>query len=340
MTKLALAVGINRYESDSFEDLSCCEADAEAMSRLLSRHWGPGENGLGPRNYATRLLSSESGRISTDQLRESISTLMRHPMGDGEALFYFSGHGMANEDGGYLVTQDATPENPGYPMKELLEEANRSENTSVVIILDCCHSGQIGNITDGEGFNRVSIGPNVTILAGSGATQKSAEDWEHSLFTGLMIEGLEGGAADVRGEVSAAALYAYLEQSLGPWDQRPVYKSYARTLKPLRRCEPAVPDSILARLPEWFRRPDTEIQLDPAYEVTHESADAHKVALFDQFKLLRNAHLLTTRAWDSSEHPPGTLKDLYWTALTSDHVRLTPQGRLFWKRAKRDEFWG
>jgi hypothetical protein len=249
-------------------------------------------------------------------------------MGDGEALFYFSGHGKATDEGGFLVTQDATPENPGYPMKELLEEANRSDNTSVVIILDCCHSGQIGNITDGEGFNRVSIGPNVTILASSGATQESAEDWDHSLFTALMIEGLEGGAADVRGEVSAAALYAYLEQSLGPWDQRPVYKSYARTLRPLRRCEPAVPDEVLARLPEWFKRPDSEYQFDPRYEHTHESAEESLVKIFDQFKLLRNSHLVTSA------------KDLYWTALESGTVKLTPQGCLFWKRAKRDEFWG
>ena len=161
MSKLALAVGINRYESDAFEDLSCCEADAEAMYQLLSRHWGPGEDGFGPRNYSAKLLSSSGKtRISTEELRQKITTLMQHAMGEGEVLFYFSGHGVANDEGGFLVTQDATPENPGFPMKELLEAANRSGNASVVIILDCCHSGQIGNITDGEGFNRVSIGPN------------------------------------------------------------------------------------------------------------------------------------------------------------------------------------
>ena len=329
MSKLALAVGINRYESDAFEDLSCCEADAEAMYKLLSRHWGPGESGQGPRNYSAKLLSSSGKkRISTEELRGKVKSLMHHAMGDGEVLFYFSGHGVANDEGGFLVTQDATSEDPGYPMKELLEEANRSENTSVVIILDCCHSGQIGNITDGEGFNRVSIGPNVTILAGSGATQKAAEDWDHSLFTGLMIEGLEGGASDVRGEVSAASLYAYLEQSLGPWDQRPVYKSYARTLRALRRCEPAVPDDVLACLPDLFRRPTSELELAPSYEHTHESADEQHVKIFDQLKLLRNSHLVTSD------------KDLYWTALESGTVKLTPHGRLFWKRAKRDEFWG
>jgi len=330
MSKLALLVGINRYESDAFENLSCCEADAKAVDALLSHHDSVDGSGEGPRNYATRLMTSGgSERISTDLLRRNVETLMRHSMGEGDVLFYFSGHGIANQDGGYLVTQDATPENPGYPMKELLDAANFSDSISVVIILDCCHSGAIGNVTDGEGLNQVTIGPNVTVLAGSGASQKSAEEWEHSLFTARMIEGLSGGASDVRGEVSAAALYAYIEQSLGPWDQRPVYKSYARSLKPLRRCEPAVPDSVLARLPEWFKRPDCVFQLDPAYEHTHESADDACVEIFNQFKVLRNTHLLTTEEG----------KDLYSIALESGSVRLTPQGRLFWKRAKRDEFW-
>lgn len=331
MRKLALLVGIDHYESDAFENLSCCAADAEAMARLIARHEPREEGGQGPVNYSTKALTSLGGqRISVDHLRANVDKLMSHTMGDGEALFYFSGHGLANDDGGYLVTQDATPESPGYPMQELLEAANRSGNLSVVIILDCCHSGAIGNITDGEGFNRVSIGPNVTVLAGSGATQQSAEGWEHSLFTGLAIEGLSGGAADVRGEVSAAALYAYIEQSLGAWDQRPVYKSYARSMKPLRRCAPAVPDKVLAHLPEWFDRPDSEYQLDPSYECSHESSDASNVQVFDQFKLLRNANLLTTI----------NLRDLYWTALESGAVKLTPQGRLFWKRSQRGEFWG
>lgn len=331
MNKLALLVGINQYESDAFENLSCCEADAIAMDQLLARHWSAEAGVPGPQNYATRLLTSSSGqRISADLLRQSISTLMNHTMGDGDVLFYFSGHGVATDAGGFLLTQEATPEALGYPMQELLDAANRSKNNSVVIILDCCHSGQIGNLTRGEGFNQVSIGPNVTILAGSGATQKSAEGWEHSVFTSLMLEALKGGASDVRGEVSAAALYAYLEQSLGAWDQRPVYKSYARALKPLRRCEPAVSDGVLARLPEWFKRPDSTFQMSPQYEVTSDSADQALVQIFDQFKILRNAHLLTTE----------NLKDLYWTALESGTVRLTPQGRLFWKRAERGDFWG
>jgi hypothetical protein len=334
---LALLVGINSYNSPIFEDLSCCEADAESMSIMLANHAPLDGAGKGPGNYATKTSTSKGAKpITTEHLRQSVNQLMSHPMGDGQVLFYFSGHGLANDEGGYLVTQDATAEAPGYPMSELLEAANVSGNTSVVIILDCCHSGEIGNITDGEGFNRVSIGPNVTVLAGSGASQKSAEGFDNSLFTELLLEALDGGASDIRGEVSAAAIYAYLEKSLGAWDQRPVYKSYARKLEPIRRCVPDVPDAVLAGLTEWFRSPRSSYTMDPSYECTHETADEAKIAIFDQFKLLRNARLLTTPI----DSKTGKEKDLYYVALDSDAVSLTPQGRLFWKRAKRDEFWG
>ena len=53
MSKLALLVGINRYESDDFEDLVCCEADAEEMDRTLSRHWSADASSPGERNFNT-----------------------------------------------------------------------------------------------------------------------------------------------------------------------------------------------------------------------------------------------------------------------------------------------
>ena len=330
MSKLALLVGINRYESDDFEDLVCCEADAEEMDRTLSRHWSADASSPGERNFNTRLITSGGKRrISADFLRSEINNLMNRPMGDGEVLFYFSGHGVTNDKGGFLVTQDGTAENPGFPMTELLEAANRSGNASAVIVLDCCNSGAIGNMTDIEGFNRVSISPNVTILAASGATQHSSEGWKHSTFTQHVLDALAGGAADCRGEVSAAAVYAYAEQALGPWEQRPVYKSYARKLSPIRKCKPAVPDSVLARLTDWFPTAESGFRMDRTYEREEKAhAIADHVAVFDQFKLLRNAHLL--------EGESGL--DLYWTAINEKLVYLTPQGRLFWSRARRGDF--
>jgi hypothetical protein len=328
MNRIALLVGINRYESDEFNNLECCVADARDLGELLGRHQGPDPGTPGKTNYACRVLTSDRTAITAESLSAEIDNAMSRLMDGGEVLFYFSGHGLANAEGGFLVTQDGTAEKPGYPMQRLLEAANRSGNVSVVIILDCCHGGQIGNVADGEGFSEVLIGPNVTVLAAAGNSQKAAEGGEHSLFTQLVIAALDGGAVDVCGDVSAASVYAYAEQALGPWEQRPVYKSYARQLRPIRRCRPLVPDQVLAQLADWFFLEDDEFPMDPGYEYTTAEADPAKVAIFDQFKLLRDAGLLRGRNG----------RDLYWTAMESGSVCLTPQGKLFWKRAKRGDF--
>lgn len=227
MSRLALLVGINRYESADFESLTCCIDDALAMQQRLQRHASLHEGEPGERNYQCRTLTSETGRITRDTLERAIDELLGRQIDGGELLFYFSGHGISAEDGGYLVTQEGDRKQPGYPMARLLEAANNSRNLSVIIILDCCHSGQIGNVEAAPGVNTTSIGANVTVLAASSATEKSSEGMRNSLFTGLLLEALDGGAADVCGEISAAAAYAYIEQALGPW-------SSGRFISPMR----------------------------------------------------------------------------------------------------------
>ena len=138
-----------------------------------------------------------------------------------------------------------------------------------------------------------------------------------------MLSALDGGAANIRGEVSAASIYGYAEQALGSWQQRPMYKSHARTLDPVRLCTPAVSDEALRRLPKLFRAPFMPYAMDPSYEHTDAAAKPEHVELFNLFKTLRNARLLI--AEDNL--------DLYYAALGSKSVRLTPLGQFYWKLA-------
>jgi len=310
----ALIVGIDAY--DAFEPLACCVDDARAMRDVLRVHWD------GSRNFDCLMLTSGSRRVTLEGLRGAVEQLYAE-LGGGEALFYFSGHGLADAEGGSLIVQDTPAGGPGLPMRELLDGADRCDG-SVVIILDCCHSGAIGNMVDDEGFHRAQLGEGVTILAASTAAQESHEGMLNSLFTELLLGALDGGAADVRGRVSAASMYAYVEQSLGSWQQRPVYKSHAKHLEALRRCEPAVPDTLLRRLPELFEDEHARVRLDPSWEHTEAAAVAENVARFDDFKRLRNARLLTTEDG----------KDLYFVALESLSAHLTPLGRFYWRLAE------
>lgn len=87
-------------------------------------------------------------------------------------------------------------------------------------------------------------------------------------MTSIVGDALLGGAADVRGNVSIASIYAYVDQRLGPWDQRPLFKSHVSTLIPLRRRASRVELEILRELPRWSVKATDQFALDPSFEPT------------------------------------------------------------------------
>lgn len=322
MAKHALLVGIDSY--DTLEEPENCVEDACAMCDVLAT------NQDGSRNYDCHLLvgTKNPPPVKRYLLREKLKELFG---GKGDhVLFYFSGHGVTTEDGGYLVTQEGTRDDPGLSMDALLRLANKSRAKSVLLILDCCHSGHLGSplILQGsdEFQNYAYIREGLTILAASRPSETASSAGEHGVFTKLILGALSGGAADVRGRVSAAAIYAYVEQALSFWEQRPLYKSNADHLPPVRLCKPDVPDALLLELPVIFETPDSKFHMAPSYEWSRRKvAKKEHVALFDKFKVLRNARLLTTE----------DQKDLYFIALESGWVKLTPLGQFYWDLAKR-----
>lgn len=315
--KRALIVGIDEY--DSAKDLGCSVADAEEMQRVLSRHEDRSIN------FQCNLLTSDKKRITLDVLKQEIERWLSEP--EDDVLFYFSGHGHSSETGSYLYTQECGGEITGYPMSDLLAAVNALDDKRVFIILDCCHAGGIGIQ---PGVDEVSIGEGVTIISSSSAGQVSEGGVDHSLFTELVLAALEGGAADVRGFVSAAAIYGFVEQALGAWKQRPMYRSNARELTPVRRCEPRVPDHVLFELTTLFKYANMKFQMNPSFEHTYvaDSTEAEfpgpdpaNIEIFNQFKVLRDGGLLRTSNGE----------DLYFAALNQGTVELTPLGKFYWR---------
>lgn len=314
MPKRALLVGINKY--DSVTSLNGCVADANAMAEVLAR------NGDGSVNFECKLLTSPgSVPVTRAALRQHWRELFEDFRGD--VLFYFSGHGAPTEVGGYLVTQEGTPDDPGLAMQDVVNMANTSAANTVLLILDCCFSGSTGNpasLQGGDLENKALLREGVTILTASRPAQVSMEVGGHGVFTNLVLGALRGGAANVRGHVSAASIYAYAEAALGAWNQRPLYKSHAAHLEPVRTCEPLAPDSLLRELATYFPDADYQYQLDMTYEETNQGcAKPENVAIFKKFKRLQIAGLLRPKVGD----------DLYWVAERSGCVLLTDLGRFY-----------
>src|SRR6266704_3271776 len=133
----ALIVGINDYPN---VPLSGCVNDANKMEEVLKKHQD------GSRNFDCKKLITPDHRITRSSLRKHVEDLFAYQT--DVALFYFSGHGTENNLGGYLVTQDAREYDEGLSMQDVLILANNSKAHEVVIILDCCYSGQFGIIPE------------------------------------------------------------------------------------------------------------------------------------------------------------------------------------------------
>ncbi len=325
----ALIVGINQYEK--LRPLRGATNDAKEIERLLSRN----EDG-GP-NYECRLLLDviEDGKpITRVSLRRACQELFANFRGD--VLLYFAGHGVLTPTGGYLCTVDAEMDDWGISMQEILDLANNSVASDILLLLDCCYSGDMGNVSllnsrsHKDALALATVRENTTILAASHAQQTSEEDTGHGLFTAAVLDALDGGAADHMGSVTAPSIYAYVEPRFGSWDQRPVYKSHATTVTPVRRCAPLIGPEELRKLVNYFNSPDYKYPLDPEHEPEdehgnrHEPVNEEKVAIAQLFKEYRDAGLLK---------PSTEGEQLYWTARRSHTVELTRRGKQFWRLA-------
>lgn len=212
----------------------------------------------------------------------------------------------------------------GIPLSTLLGKVHSSEAKEVIIILDCCYSGGAGGVPAlGHGVALIRQG--VTLLTAARNDQTASETAEgRGLFSTLLCAGLEGGAADVRGYVTAPGLYAYLSESLGAWQQRPTFKANLDATHVLRRCAPAVNDGDLRELTQIFKkRADVELKLSKAYEPTATPRDAEKERIFGLLQRCRAAKLV---------EPIGT-PHMYDAAMEGKSCRLTPLGRHYWQLA-------
>jgi Caspase domain len=321
VARRALIVGINTYGGGN--DLHACVADAHAMAKVLSRHKD------GKKNFDCIVLSDrmqDDLPITRPNLRGTLTKLFEF---DGEVLLYFSGHGFLSQTGGLICTSDATKDDWGIPMQEVVNLAIKSSASHILLILDCCHSGDIANPAATSNGNNplATLRENMTVIAASRATEGAMEAGGHSLFTAAMLDALEGGAADHMGFVTAPALYEYVSRRFTAWEQRPVYKTNATNVFTVRECEPLIARLQLEHLVDYFPAADHKYQLDPEYEPedeygnVKEPVNQQKVEIAQLFKSYRDAGLLK---------PSNPKSQLYWAARRSETVELTPRGREYW----------
>ncbi|MEO6805166.1 MAG: caspase family protein [Edaphobacter sp.] len=254
----ALIVGIDRY--DYISGLTGCVHDANEVNAVLERHADGSVNFPAP-----RLLIGDAGNsVTRKDLKDAAKELFSH---EGEiALFYFAGHGYTEDTGGYLCTTDVENGDDGLAFSELLSMAGQSKAKNKIIILDSCHSGGIG--IRAAAPNLVEVHTGMTILTASAANQYAMEvpGGGAGVFTTLLVDALHGAAANLMGEVTPGSVYAHIDQSLGPWAQRPVFRTNVDQFVSLRKASAPISLSDLQAITTFFPTAGFEFKLDPAFE--------------------------------------------------------------------------
>lgn len=321
----ALVVGIDHY--DHIGSLHGAVNDARAVHDVLER------NADGSVNFSTpRLLAAgdPGTAITRGELKAAVLELFAD---DSDiALLYFSGHGYIEDTGGgFLCASDCQSGDDGLPLSEVMTAAHNSKAKNKVVILDSCHSGVTGSTPRERDVAQVSDG--MTILTASTADQYAMETGGAGVFTTLLVDALHGAAANLLGDVTPGSVYAHIDQSLGPWAQRPVFKTNVTKFISLRKAEAPLELRDLQQLPALFASETTLIQLDPSYEPERSgqedasvpAPDPVRTAQFDVLQKYRAVNLI---------RPVGA-PHMWHAAMESKECELTALGRHYWRLAQK-----
>lgn len=179
----ALVVGIDEYASTP---LYGCVADANAVAEVLEK------NGDGSPNFSIHLERNvESPYILKQMIEDCFS-------GEPEiALLYFAGHGGRCDatKSGFILSGRGDPEGR-LSLDEILAIANSSKAKNRVILLDSCNSGCMGAPGVLGGTSSMLV-EGLTILSACCSSECAEELNGRGTFTSLLVDALNGGAADV-----------------------------------------------------------------------------------------------------------------------------------------------
>jgi len=320
--KKALVIGIDEYLSSP---LNGCVNDANAVAELLKT------NGDGSPNFDVKQVVN----VAT---KNELLGLLEELFSDNAdvSLLYFAGHG-SDGGGGYLVTPDHNGRDLGVSMQDVLRFANNSKCKNKVIILDCCFSGKIGESVITQSSESV-LGEGLTIMTASSRNEASMESNGQGVFTNLLLQALRGGSADVTGRITPASIYAFIDQSLGAWEQRPLFKTNISQFFAIREIEPRVSKSVLRKLGRYFQSPSDEFRLNPSFEFTNNPEYEHE--MIEPYSIEENVNKFKELQMFASIGliEPVDEEHMYFAAMRNKSCKLTALGLHYWTLSKDKRF--
>jgi len=238
-----VAIGIDHYQN--WPVLGTAVSDASGFAKLLTTQFGF--------EYAVEPLTEKSA--TRDNINSLIDDDLRSRLKpEDDLIIFFAGHGTTRNDkvgdqtqsDGFLVPYEARA--PGaveywsdyLNIEEFLRKVSSLRSEHILVILDSCHSGMaLGSKfttsrgdTRFEGDVRRKVARKViTSAQGDQLAADSGPLPGHSLFTGLMMQGLTSGKADSFKEkyITSTQLGAYTQHEVGVQEgskQTPLFGSF------------------------------------------------------------------------------------------------------------------
>ena len=215
----ALVVGINTYQNVSPLAYACNDADEFSAMLVDELDFPPNQVIVLKDNLATKqaILDTFLG------FREKANDP------DDRVLVFFAGHGKTEQSLrgpiGYLVPVDGDPGNLSTLTRwdDLTRNADLIYAKHILFIMDACYSGLAIQRATPPGTHRF-VSDMLQRLARQVITAGKADEevadgggpqGKHSIFTGYLLEGLKGAAADENGVLTANGLMHYVYQKVG-----------------------------------------------------------------------------------------------------------------------------
>lgn len=210
MAKKALVLGVDDYSSSP---LNGCVNDATRIGLLLDSS---------PCGYDVKILTNSE--VTRGAVRAGIQWALQ----DSECtVIYFAGHGWRTPISTYLVTYDSTADEEGVDFLWLTEAVKRlaAPKQAVVLILDCCHSGDANARSQVESGSPIKPA-DLSMIGGAGRVLLAAcrgneaalelvhNGISHGAFTHYLCEALEGAAADSHRQVTVNSAFDYVAYRL------------------------------------------------------------------------------------------------------------------------------
>lgn len=215
--RYALVVSSSKYADSSLRPLNAPTEDAETLTELLRNHEVGG--------FRVRPVVDQPSWV----VAEEIERFFAERSSSDIALLYFSGHGIKDEDGAlYFATMNTDPKlllATSVPSEHIVSAMRRSRSRRQVLLLDCCYAGAFSKAMLTKSDERVGVqerfaaeGTGRVVIAASDAMQFALEGGQlHgeptlSVFTQVLVEGIETGEADADGDgrISIDELYDYI----------------------------------------------------------------------------------------------------------------------------------